>query len=106
MRTVEFLRAAIPRGLQTLLPDDIDPLAQRLARKQRLRLGTLFILSAAEKHPTPSEALGVMYFGQLVKSADDAIDRNPADFTSRDKLRDYLLRSEVLGTGGVQIKEV
>lgn len=106
LKTGEFLRAAVPRGLQTLLPDDIDPLAKRLARKQRLRLGTLVVLVASDNHPTPSEALGVMYFSQLVKSADDAIDRNPADFTSRDELRGYLLQSAVLGTGGVQVKEV
>lgn len=106
LRTAEFLRAAVPRGLKTLLPVDIDPLAERLARKQRLRLGTLVILSVAEKHLTPYETLGVMYFSQLVKSADDAIDRNPTDFTSRDELRGYLLHSEVPGTGGAQVKEV
>lgn len=106
LRAIEILRATMPRGLDTLLPTDIDPLAKRLARKQRLRLGTVYVLAASDSQVTPQEVLGIMYFAQLVKTADDALDRNPRGFNDYGELRSYLLHTEVQGTNGVQIEEI
>ena len=103
----EFIRAVIiPRGFQTLLPDGIDLLARRIARKQRMSRATAFILAVGEDHPTPSDALGMLYFAEIVKIADDAIDRNATSFTDTTQLRDYILRSEIPGTNGANINEL
>lgn len=94
-----LLRAALlPRGFETLLPHgEIDPLALRIARKQRLSRSALFILAAGEARPTPQEALGMLYFTQVIKTEDDALDRNITHFSTPKELRDYLLTQEIAG---------
>lgn len=106
LETGEILRAAfIPRGYYTLLPDDIDPVAKRIARKQRMSRAAVFILSVGETHPTPREALGMLYFAQIVKTADNVLDRDATDLSNYDQLRQRLLSTDINGIPGVSVNE-
>lgn len=99
--------ALIPRGFQSLLPfEEMDSVALRMARKQKLSRSTLFILAVGENSPTPRDALGMLYFTQVVKSSDDAIDRNNVKFSDAQSLRNFLLNSEVPGVHNVKVKDL
>lgn len=102
----EILRAVfIPRGYYTLLPDDIDTVAKRIARKQRMSRAAVFILTMGETHPTPREAMGMLYFCQIVKTADNVLDRDASDFSNYEQLRQRLLSTDMNGIPGVSINE-
>lgn len=95
-------------GFRKLLDDaPLTSFDRLLTDKKRLRLMTLSVLALGDKKPSPQIALSTLYFFQLIRTWDDAIDsRDISDFADTASLNEYLLNREVAFSDGRKASEV
>lgn len=123
LETGQIVKAVISaREFRGLLADSpISSLDNLLIEKKRLRWLTLVIHAVGEKTPSPSDLLGLLYFFQLIRTCDDAVDGRPATLDGKiaatdgkvisrmqdaTRLREYFLGSTVAYSGGTKVSEV